>query len=372
MDKKTVNILFHSNLFKNANGEYICKEVFADYFNKYNAYQINLISPINNKKEFFHTTKLSKKITVYETPKNIFKKIIFYTRILRKTEKNLIFMPTFSNALYCLILVLFRKKYIIYHGIDWSYNEKVNNKNQSLLGYIRFFLSFSIDSIVSNKSSFILTAGKQIRDKYKNFKPETIETQPIIGFENIDNSQLLENDKFNVLYVGSLEKRKGIFDLLHVARYLKDSNIVFNIIGGGSDNIQKKLNNFCIQNNLVNTVNFIGYKKNGNDLFNYYRSSHAFILPSYSEGMPRVLYEAMYFKVPIVSTNINGIPYLLKDGYNAFLVKPGDINSMKNGILQLKDDKNLREKFIQNSYPIIKKIIKEPAFKQHQKILDRL
>ena len=53
MDKKTVNILFHSNLFKNANGEYICKEVFADYFNKYNTYQINLISPVNNKKEFF-------------------------------------------------------------------------------------------------------------------------------------------------------------------------------------------------------------------------------------------------------------------------------------------------------------------------------
>ena len=71
MDKKTVNILFHSNLFKNANGEYICKEVFADYFNNYDNFHINLISPISSKKEFFHTKKLSKKINVFSIPNKI-------------------------------------------------------------------------------------------------------------------------------------------------------------------------------------------------------------------------------------------------------------------------------------------------------------
>ena len=68
-----------------------------------------------------------------------------------------------------------------------------------------------------------------------------------------------------------------------------------------------------------------------------------FVLPSQNEGMGKVLVEDMALGKPIVASKVGGIPDLVKDGQNGFLVKPGDASDLSFGIKKLLDDKRMRE-----------------------------
>jgi len=69
-----------------------------------------------------------------------------------------------------------------------------------------------------------------------------------------------------------------------------------------------------------------------------------FVLPSLNEGMGRVLVEAMASGKPIVASNVGGIPDLVKDGQNGFLVGPGDVNGLSLAMKKLIADEELRVK----------------------------
>ena len=72
-------------------------------------------------------------------------------------------------------------------------------------------------------------------------------------------------------------------------------------------------------------------------------------MPSYREGLPLTLFEAMASGLPIVATPVNGIPFELKNGKNGFLVKYEDVTGFKNKILEILDDKKIREKISKNN-----------------------
>ena len=71
------------------------------------------------------------------------------------------------------------------------------------------------------------------------------------------------------------------------------------------------------------------------------RCADAFALPSYVEGLPISLLEAMALGVPCVSTRVNAIPEALEDGVNGFLVDPGDSDGLAEAIIKLKRDPEL-------------------------------
>jgi glycosyltransferase involved in cell wall biosynthesis len=76
----------------------------------------------------------------------------------------------------------------------------------------------------------------------------------------------------------------------------------------------------------------------------YYRSAHAFVLPSFAEGIPVVLMEAMAMEVPCIATWVAGVPELIRDGANGLLVPPADEGSLAGAILRLMSDPDLRFK----------------------------
>jgi glycosyltransferase involved in cell wall biosynthesis len=66
------------------------------------------------------------------------------------------------------------------------------------------------------------------------------------------------------------------------------------------------------------------------------------ILPSYEEGLPYVIIEAMLSGLPVISTSVGGIPEVVKDGVNGFLINPGDYKSLADRIIYLCCDEQLR------------------------------
>ena len=151
----------------------------------------------------------------------------------------------------------------------------------------------------------------------------------IIPWGNEDNfvaSPRNHNAGITILFVGVLVESKGILVLLEACKLLiiKKYEIKAEILGAfSSEEIKRTINAFIIENNLLNVVNFNGVKT-GEQYYTYFTNADIFCFPSFfeSENLPVVLIDAMKFRLPVVTTNWRGIPEMVRDGVNGFLVEP--------------------------------------------------
>jgi glycosyltransferase involved in cell wall biosynthesis len=121
-----------------------------------------------------------------------------------------------------------------------------------------------------------------------------------------------------VLCVGRLSHEKGQSYLLRAARAWPESVRVV-IAGVGPD--RHALQRIAHEERIAHRVSFTGLV---DDVAPYYALADVVVLPSLSEGSPNVLLEAMACGVPVVATNVGGIPEIALDGVNALLGPPGD------------------------------------------------
>jgi len=181
---------------------------------------------------------------------------------------------------------------------------------------------------------------------------------------NYNNSELVK-----ILFLGRLGKRKGIYDLIDAAKHLKSRNIEIDLFGDGNLEEFKKL---IEDNNLQEKVKIMGWIS-GEKKDEVLRNSDIFILPSYSEGLPMSILEAMAVGLPVISTPVGGIPEAVEDGINGFLVKAGDCVELTKKIDLLADDRALREEMGEQGYRIAKeKFDIKIIIKNLQEIYDEL
>ena len=101
--------------------------------------------------------------------------------------------------------------------------------------------------------------------------------------------------------------------------------------------------------NLEQVVDFVGYVEREKELYGYLRNSDIFVLTSVTEGFPRVLYEAMTHRLPIISTKVGGIPYFLEDQKDAILCDINDVCALSAAIDRVISEKILRMRLISNA-----------------------
>lgn len=149
------------------------------------------------------------------------------------------------------------------------------------------------------------------------------------------------------LFVGQVGKRKGVFDLLDALHQLKLAAMParVRIVGapeyeGEWDALMKRRDEL----QLSDVAEFTGALR-GEALYHEFRQASYFVLPSYREGLPVVLFEAGAFGLPVVTTPVGGIPQLLKHESNALLVSPGDIAEIAAAIHRLASSREDRERF---------------------------
>jgi glycosyltransferase involved in cell wall biosynthesis len=92
---------------------------------------------------------------------------------------------------------------------------------------------------------------------------------------------------------------------------------------------------------LTDSVLFTGFQM---DVFEIIATFDVTVLPSFFEGMGRVLLEAMAMEKPVVASRVGGIPDLVEDGVNGFLVSPGKIRELREGLLKVLCDRKLARK----------------------------
>lgn len=208
-----------------------------------------------------------------------------------------------------------------------------------------------------DKTDCIIVLSKQWRDiitQYTDNKNIRIVYNPI----KIHERNNLEKPIF--LFMGRLGKRKGVFDIFKSAKNVCDEAVI-DLYGDGE--IDKSL---APENVKIHTW------VRGDEKEKIFKNAGVLLLPSYNEGLPISILEAMSYGMPIISTPVGGITEAVEDNINGFIVNCGDTKALAEKIDAL-CDKDLRKKMGQESYRIVKEKFDVEIIKQNLKeIYDEL
>ena len=146
----------------------------------------------------------------------------------------------------------------------------------------------------------------------------------ILAPYGVDNKAFhpMEKDYQNglkILFVGEINQRKGIYQILEAAKQLKDLNIEFNLVGTGvCPELYKPYEQY---------VNFLG-RVSFEILQEKYGTSHIFIFPSMGEGFGLVIPEALSSGLPVIASKNCSGPDIIQDGYNGFVIDAGSTKQL--------------------------------------------
>jgi len=147
-------------------------------------------------------------------------------------------------------------------------------------------------------------------------------------------------EPFEILTVGQLAPAKGQHILISALARLtaQGRQVRLRIVGDGA--LRASLEDQARRLGVQDQVLFEGFRDN-RELPDDYRRADAFVLPSFAEGVPVVLMEAMAMEVPCVASRITGIPELIEDEVSGLLVPPADEHALAGAIARLMDEENL-------------------------------
>jgi glycosyltransferase involved in cell wall biosynthesis len=290
------------------------KKVFSNDINFYfiNKYRFNKIKLVYKIRYILYSFKIFK--------------------ITRNSSINYIFIPGNIGVIISLFSLLLRQPYAIYYRGDW------NKKTP------RLFRSFK--KMLFKNAKFIIYVGA-VNDNnlfYLNEMCETVVPMLSIPFDNYKkDSSKLSGNKIRLLYIGEISVEKGIYELFHSIKNLHSKgykNIYLTFVGKGKE--FNNLHNIITKYNLQTHIILLGKITDSQQLIEIYSSHDIFCLPSYTEGFPRVLYEAMLFSLPIITTNVGKINTLLENYKNCLFIKTKDINDIEDKIELLEKNISLR------------------------------
>ena len=182
--------------------------------------------------------------------------------------------------------------------------------------------------------------------KWKMFFEEVVHHKNVHIVPNVIAFPIVKTvaktDVFHLLYMGHITKAKGIFDLVEMLTEHKEEylgKLILDIGGGMYE--EEELKRYISDNKMEDIIRFHGWLlgEGKTDIFNI---ADAYILPSYTEGVPISILEAESYGLPVLSTTVGGIPEIVADGENGLLFEPGNKQQMKMAIDALMQDKELR------------------------------
>lgn len=267
----------------------------------------------------------------------------------------------FRKTLIMFYSRIFGSKVILHiHGSEFK--EFYFESNFIIKAYIRYSL---------NSSDCVVVLSDRWKDFFDSISDAKIRVvnnyikQP----KNI-NKDIACSDTLRLLFLGEIGPRKGLFDLLNALKIVVDNghNVILNVGGKGNEKqFFDTVNNLGLKKN----VNFHGWVLNDQkeSLFN---DSDVLILPSYNEGLPMVILEAMSRKLAIISTTVGGIPEVIISNSNGLLIEPGDIQGIVESIEILINPDKLNE-FAINGYETYKnRFTAEHVHKEILKIYEEI
>ncbi|MFC1620950.1 glycosyltransferase [Candidatus Omnitrophota bacterium] len=281
-------------------------------------------------------------------------KIFFFVKSLLTFVAKLVFDRTIKIIHICsasrgsfyrkaIILILSKlfKKATVFHIHGGGFHLFHNRGTALRRFFVRKILAVT-DSIIVLSESCRLDIEGITENRNIKVIPNPIDTS---DFVSIRGSR--DHSNLNVFTAGRLYWLKGTYDILDIIpRVLKEvPGVKFCFAGDGDvEKVRQIVRDKGIEKNV-----FLPGWLDKDGLVKRLQDSSIFLLPSYTEGLPVAMLEAMASGLPVVSTRVGGIPELVEDGVNGFLVEPGEKQKLGDKIIELLKDADLRDKMSKNN-----------------------
>ena len=217
----------------------------------------------------------------------------------------------------------------------------------------------------------VVVLGEDLAHSFSRYKENvTLGFTSLIREDQIVREKRFQpSDTLELLTVGRLSQEKGIEWALRAIVLLKQRGVVvrYTVVGDGPD-----LERLCLladELGIGTEVNLVGAKPYS-DLPNLYQASDIFILPSQTEGVAKVLLEAMAYRLPIVATKVGGTPWVLGDGDRGILVDVGEANLLADAVSKYHEDVHFRERILSNATVFILQNTIEHSARSIMKVLE--
>ncbi|MCC6019040.1 MAG: glycosyltransferase [Candidatus Verstraetearchaeota archaeon] len=176
----------------------------------------------------------------------------------------------------------------------------------------------------------------------------------------------------DLAFMGVLSKEKGIIEFLKSCNILKNKNVAIRVVIWGDGVLKDQVEQYINKNNLsaiVQLKNFV----DSHEVPKMLNKIKLLVIPSYSEGLPNMLLEAMACGTPVLATPVGGIPDVVKEGETGFLLKSNNPEHIAERVIELLNKPELLEKVSISSHNYIKKSFSyEKTLENWQKILSKI
>ncbi len=266
--------------------------------------------------------------------------LLLRDRSIRIVHINTAYDPRsrFRDALFVLASRLLRRNIVL------QIHQQIEADNNRILAWLtRYIYPLSNKILVFSSES-----KKKLADMVSEERIEIIPNAVNVrDFRNEDKTfkkdLSIPSEGKIVLFLSRLIRQKGVYDLIEaIGRVIRENgNVYFIFAGDGPERHQMETT--CTQNGIGTAVRFTGHIPY-RDVIRAFSCADVFVLPSYSEGMPMVILQALAAGVPIISTRVGAIADIVKDGVNGFLVEPHAPEQLAKKILFLIDRQDLMKR----------------------------
>lgn len=307
---------------------------------------------------------------------------IFFKQVLKKkldAIKNCDYLIIRSPSPLAPFFNYYFKKSKLCFLVVGDYEEAANNMTTLSIRdkAIKYFLKISNKLLeYQMKSTDVIVNSPALYSKYEKKAKSIflIKTTTITTNDFFYRNDTCQDSEISILYTGSINPLKGLIELVEATSMLVfDGYNIKTIIVGKELSIEKTFQNELIEKsielNIKERLFFYGFKTVGAELNKVYRNADIYAIPSYHEGFPRTIWEAMANGLPVVASNVGAIPFYLKNEHSVLLVKPRDARGLYLALKKVIDNKKLRQELIINGQELAKEAIQE---KQINLLVSRL
>jgi len=277
--------------------------------------------------------------------KRLFKYLILIS--VKNPDSVLLFfssgMSAYEKAFMGLIAKFFNTKVFLFPRggklIDYS-------KNKPLLLYML------------KKANYFFAQGEQWRHYAQTtlkihkenvyLVPNWTATEDYLNIGKYREVKPINKDNVRILYIGWIEKDKGVFELVKACEILHShyKNLTLNLLGDGK--VRLKVEKY-LKERKINYINFHGWA-NEDQKMKFLSMSDIFVLPSFAEGFPNSLIEAMSSKLACISTPVGNINTFFEDGKDIIFTPVGNISGLVDSIETVIKDESLNFQIVNNAY----------------------
>ena len=288
-------------------------------------------------------------------------------RIARNVDIYVFFMGGSTSFLPMLIIKLLRKE-VVLSTTGSAVKTSIGAKDSpfiTLLIRISENVSYSLSDAIVLYSENLIKESNLEKHRNKIY----IAHEHFIDFDKFKTKKKLGERENLVAYIGRLSGEKGILNFAKaIPKILREKKI--KILIGGDGQLRDEIEKYISKENLNYNVKLTGWI-NHDKLPDYLNELNLVVLPSYTEGLPNLMLEAMACGTPVLVTPVGAIPDVITDGETGFIMENNSPECIAKNVLRALEYPNLDE-IVKNAKKLVERAFTYgAAVEGYRKILER-